>query len=283
MPFLSDEQTIQPSNLENIDQAFFDFINTEMTIQCFTNEGLKKVPVIWGTSERAALSKLHDNIRDQDGTLIFPLISIERGNISKDSNNKGTFYGTSGLFLDPKKGGRIIVSRRLVQEKTSNFANNDSRKRHNGTVGNGQEWYPRKNDKIVYETISIPVPVYIMIQYVVYIKSEFRMQHNQIVQPFYNLGGAIKSFNIRSNGHKYECFLKDPQDTTNTYSLSEDQQREFETKINFDVLGYIMGDDINQDTPSVIRRQNFVELKTPREHVVFGDVNDWNNKPYREQ
>ena len=40
-------EEIEPSTLENIDFAFFDFINDKMNSSAITNEGWKKTPVIW--------------------------------------------------------------------------------------------------------------------------------------------------------------------------------------------------------------------------------------------
>ena len=60
-------EEIQPSDLENIDFAFYDFVNDKMNNQATTNEGWKKVPVIWSTAERAFLSKNNKDLRDSDG------------------------------------------------------------------------------------------------------------------------------------------------------------------------------------------------------------------------
>ena len=50
-------EEIQPSTLENIDFAFFDFINDKMDNRSTTNEGWKKTPVVWASAERSFLSK----------------------------------------------------------------------------------------------------------------------------------------------------------------------------------------------------------------------------------
>ena len=73
-------EEIQPSTLETIDYAFYDFINEYMNLRANTNKGWKKVPIIWSTPERAFLSKNKQEppIFDDDGTLIYPLISISR-------------------------------------------------------------------------------------------------------------------------------------------------------------------------------------------------------------
>ena len=33
-----------------------------------------------------------------------------------------------------------------------------------------------------------------------------------------------------------------------------------------------MGADKNEERPKVVRRENAVEIKLPREHVIFGDI-----------
>ena len=43
-------------------------------------------------------------------------------------------------------------------------------------------------------------------------------------------------------------------------------------QINFRVIGYIMGADKNEERPKIVRRENAVEIKIPREHVIVGDI-----------
>ena len=61
----SKEYEIQPSTLETIDFALFDFINDKMNNSSTTNEGWKKVPVICDSTERAILSKNNKDLRDE--------------------------------------------------------------------------------------------------------------------------------------------------------------------------------------------------------------------------
>ena len=41
------ELEIQPSTIETIDRALFDYIDDELDIFCTTNKGFKKVPFFW--------------------------------------------------------------------------------------------------------------------------------------------------------------------------------------------------------------------------------------------
>ena len=51
-------------------------------------------------------------------------------------------------------------------------------------------------------------------------------------------------------------------------------ERTFETQFNFEVLGYLIGDGPNEKDRQVIKRQNAVKIKLPRERVILGDIPD---------
>ena len=78
------------------------------------------------------------------------------------------------------KGGTIAITRRVKQDKTRNFAVKDILKE----LGNGNPNGPRDNKKVVYETITIPVPSYINVTYSITLRSEYREQMNDLVAPF---------------------------------------------------------------------------------------------------
>ena len=50
------------------------------------------------------------------------------------------------------------------------------------------------------------------------------------------------------------------------------EHRLYETKIDIKVLGYVMGEANNSEQPKVVIRENAVDVKFPRERVVFGDI-----------
>ena len=281
MPSNKKYYEIEPSNLETIDYAFYDFVNDKMNNFSTRNEGWKKVPILWATAERAFLSKNNKDLFDDDVALKFPLISIERTSISKDLSKKGAFYGNPVYDHDAAHGGRIVVGRRIVRDKTNNFAVADNIKKLpnetttvNRNPGN-QAYFPRKNEKIVYETITMPAPVYLSINYELTVRTEYAQQMNNLTTPFATLGGHINSFLIKRDGHQYETFLQPSFSYNNNVSNMGENERTFETTFTFEVLGYIMGESPNGDRPRIIKTQNAVEVKIPREHVIFGDIPEY--------
>ena len=67
----------EPSTLETIDYSVYDWVDQQMNIFCTTNKGFKKVPVVWVAGERVSQVKNNKDLRDKNGALIFPIITIE--------------------------------------------------------------------------------------------------------------------------------------------------------------------------------------------------------------
>jgi len=250
-PSVVSETVIQPSTLENIDRAIFEYIDEKFNIFTDTNKGFKKTPVIWVAAERSHQIKNKKELRDSNGVLILPLITVERTSMSKDPSRKG-------------------INKRINQNKTQNFANADVHRYHGGK--NQQVTFPRPNKKVVYQVMSIPMPVYIDINYSITLRTEYQEQMNQMVTPFAVRPGAINTFMLEREGHEYEAFIQQEfSQENNTASLNADE-RMYQTKIDVKVLGYLIGSDKNQEQPKVVIRENTVEVKMPRERVILGDI-----------
>ena len=253
-----ERKNLSRSTIENIDTAVYNFIDKQMNIFSHSNEGFKKVPVIMASSERANLSKRGEGVRDDDGTLVLPLITIERTSISKNPSEKGTVWGnippTSKL-----KGGSIPMARYIVQDKTANFKNAHAKKRR------GQLNFPEPIQKTVYRTVSIPIPVYITVMYSITVRTDYQQQMNDIIVPFMTRPGGINYIVISDESKRYEAFVQQDFGHENNISDFSNEERKFETKFEIKVLGYLIGDGANELTPHQPSRENIVEVKIPRE------------------
>jgi hypothetical protein len=261
----SKEIPIIPSTLETIDEAFFKHLDEELDIRTITNKGRKKVPIIWASAERAFQIKNDKNLRDDSGTLVLPLITIERTLVVKDMNRKGVFWGNVDR---DGRGGSIIYKRIFNHDKTSNFANADSYRLED------QQNFPRKNKKIVYQWISMPMPTYIEVTYEVTLRTEYQQQMNELLTPFVTKTGAINYFVMRDNNHFYEGFIQGDMQLTNNVAALGEEERKYETKIHIKVLGYLVGEDKNQETPKMVMHENTVEIKIPQERLISGDIQE---------
>jgi len=280
----------KPSTLETIDFAVFDWVEKQMDIFCNTNKGFKKVPCVWVAGERSWQVKNHKDLRDSDGALIFPIMTVQRNKFTKNLGKKGTFYGNIPPVKD-KKGGSITIARRVQQAKTANFTNaNTYRKKakiagNAGAVGGQQINFPNKkrdNPKIVYETITIPMPVYVDVSYTISARTEYQQQMNEIIQPFVvDTGGINSRLIVSRDDHQYEAFMEQDFSTENNITELGNETRIYESTITLNVLGYLVGADKNQKQPNIVIRENAVEVRIPREHVVFEDSPEWRNGKYR--
>ena len=260
------EELLMPSTIEDIDAAMLDYLNKTLDIHTETNKGFKKVPIIWVAAERAAQIKQHKDLRDDNGAIIYPLMTLERNSITKDLTDKGAIYANIPPINDEKRGS-ITVARRVNQKKTGEFANANSKRLYNQINFKTK----KQNNKVVYETYTIPLPVYVRVSYTISITTEYQQQMNDIMTPFITTPGGINYFQMKRNGHMYEGFIDSEFSANNTVDDLGDQERKFSTDINIDVLGHIIGENKNQESPKIVKRENAVEVRIPREHVIFGD------------
>ncbi len=256
------------STIEDIDASILDWLKDDLELSATTNEGGKAVPLFWQTPERACQIKSEKSLRDDRGALVLPVVSVERTGITKDPTRKGGFQ--AHLFTNKGNGrtGRMVIAKKIVQDKTRNFAVANNTRRNNYASGDNQQYYPRINKKIVIKTLSIPIPVYINVDYKITLKTEYQQQMNDLTQPFMTRTGQINSFVMRRNGHLYEAFIDSGFNQSNNVANMGEDERQFTSEINIRVLGYLIGEGNNDDRPIVTRTESIVEVTYPRETVV---------------
>jgi hypothetical protein len=256
----------QPSTLEDVDRALYNFINDDLNVFCNTNEGFKKVPVLFASPERAFSIKDDPELRKNGRTLEYPLISIVRGQMINNPSNKGKY----GVYIPPyygfyKKGGSIPIARRVNQDK--------SRLRANATAENRfkQNTFPFDNERVVYDTLYVPMPTYVEITYEIKMIAEFQQQMNELISAFMGRFSTPVAFKIEHEGNVYEAFGDETfTNESNNSGLGTDE-RIFKTTTTITVLGYILGADKNEETPAVIVRESAAEVTIGRERTVLGD------------
>ena len=157
----------------------------------------------------------------------------------------------------------MTIAKRIKQDKTRNFAVVGNTRTN--TSGDRQKFFPRVNKKVVIETLSIPIPIYVNLDYKIIVKTEYQQQMNDLTQPFMTRTGQINSFVMRRNGHLYEAFIDQgfTQATITLQTLGEDE-RQFTSEVNIKVLGYLIGEGNSDDRPIVTKEENIVEITFPK-------------------
>lgn len=264
------ETPFVPSTLENIDLALYKW-TTELQLATNTNDGFKEAPVIWLGTERAYQIKNNKELRDSSGKLKLPLITITRDSVTKDPNFKGSFQADLSETND-YRGGAITIRRRVKQDKTRNFANADTSR-----VQEGDETRRRKNNKIVYEELTVAAPIYVTVMYTIVIRTEYRQQMNDLVSSFISITGNRNSDLIDNDGWQYEIFIEsDYAESKNVDNLAE-EERMFETKVQIKTLGYLIGEGTNRIIPQYAVRETRAQIRITKERVIVGDKRPWLN------
>mgnify|MGYP001246339274 CR=1 FL=1 len=271
---------IKTSSIETIDKAVYNFIQDDLNLHTNTNGGFRKVPVLWISPERAFHIK-EKEIRDSVGKLKLPLITIERTGFDKDPQFKGGFQAnifpeTSGIRGYRKHQRKI--KKEISEKPTNKFASTDSFEK------NQQHHYPYSNSKIVMEEYYTPIPVWVSCLYSITLRCEYQQQMNDLMTPFATRTGNINAAIIKEGNHKYEAFIQSGFSQSNNLSNLGEDERSFQSKIDIKVLGYLLGDGVNEEVPAVIKKETVVEVKLVRERTIVGDEKPWvtDNKKYRD-
>ena len=268
--YFLEELGMLASTIEDIDYSLVSWLKEDLDLSTITNEGFKRVPVLWQVPERSFQVKHSKDLRDGKN-IVLPVLSVERTAISKDPSRKGSFQAQ--IYSPDKNGraGRFVVAQRIVPDKTRNFAVAAGTRTNTG--GTDQRYYPRVNQKVVIQTLSIPIPVYISVDYKISIKTEYQQQMNDLIQPWVTIAGnSTMPPRIEKDNHKFEVFLDGNYTNNSNTSNLEMTHRNYETIISANVLGYLIGEGPNQERPKLVKRQNAVEFRFAREHVVVGDM-----------
>jgi hypothetical protein len=274
------EITLQPSTIETIDQALFGLVDKDFDLHTKTNSGFKKVPVLWIFPERSFNVK-NKEIRDSVGKLKLPLITVERTTFEKDPTFKGGYQ--ANLFENTSGPRGYRKHQRLVKKEIAQSATRKQAAAYSNEKFK-QNHFPSNNKKIVYEETYMPIPVWVSATYTITLRTEYQQQMNDLMTPFATRTGNINSMLAKHDGHQYEAFIQaDFSQSNNLANLGEDE-RAFLTKITVKVLGYLLGDGVNEEAPKIITKETIVEVKLVRERTIVGDEKPWesDNDKYRD-
>ena len=265
---------IKPSTLETIDTGFYEYIKNNLDIYTTTNKGFSKVPVLWIAPERAFQVKSDDSLRDSVGRLRLPLVTVERTTVQKDPTFKGPIQAdirppNSKTERGPAGGAFHVVSK-INQEETAKI---QSIHRHR-YLRKKQYNFPAERPwdtsrgGIVYDDYFVPVPTYVGITYTITLRSEYQQQMNDMVTPFITRTGQVNHFVFMKDGHKFEAFIQQDFGQDNNVSGLGEEERKFQTKVEVKVLGYLIGDGVNEPRPKVVKRQSIVKLEAVVEYAL---------------
>ncbi len=220
--------------------------------------GFKQVPVVWIGAERSFQSKVYKDLRDVSGSLNPPFITISRTSLSKDLDNKGQHWSNVPAIRD-YMGGVFPVKTEIRHDKTAQFMNNAA-KRRTGKSSYKFDDIPTET-KPVYEITYVPIPVYITVEYKIYIWTAYRTQMNTVEHKFltYVPSGNINRFVLNHDGHYFEGFLQEEVPEEGNLESLNKEERKLQATFTLSVLGHIAGDEKNMNSPVAPRRETAAE------------------------
>jgi hypothetical protein len=282
MPNKSTKQkTLSPSTLETVDFALYNWLNEKLDIYTDSNEGRRKVPIIWITAERAFQVKDNKELREIDSqAIIYPAMVVERNSVSKTNANERVIPGNIFPQMDRKRGA-FPLYRRVVKDKTQNFQNAAAKRYTEQT----QETFklPFESSEVVYETLYTGYPVFLNMNYTIKIRTIYIQQLNEILLPFQSFTGGINQFLVEHENHKYEAFIEDDYSISSNASNLGGEEKKFDAEIKIKVLGYVTSDGINQNTPYVVSRESPAKIRFTRERSMLGEKNSSNDDGFFRQ
>lgn len=257
--------------IADIDRAIFQLFDNKLSFEVKHKGSLQKVPVIFASGERFALTRRKNPIRDRENTLILPLISIMRQNIdfSPSQANKKTAIA----FREQEN---YIIKYRL-NEKDRKFQNiiNKQGIKNQSNVSSGEHFLSNSPDrdvkpgtissrrpgaaasfssvaklglkeelgKNIFEVIQAPYPEFVAVTYDVIFWTQYMQQSNQMLETLLlNFTGQGEEIPMTTEGgYELVAFFNGPFSNSGT-NLDEftDSERIIKHSFSVTIPGYII-------------------------------------------
>lgn len=270
---IPEDFSIPSSGIEETDRTLFQLFDKNLPLQVKIKNQSTKVPVVFSTGERFALTRRKSPIRDKNNALILPIISIHRMGIDISPSQKG--FETPIAFrdqqsyvvrkrLDPKdRDYQNIVNKLGIKNQDnvshrSAFASNGvypgnvskvgrvaSRRNGNNLTFNlnptGELLYDDVGDNI-FEIITIPYPTFVTLTYEVTFWTQYMQHMNQLLEIlFAQFSGQDHAFSMVSEaGFEYVAYLDAQLNSNDNFSDFSQDERIIKYSFNITVPTYVL-------------------------------------------
>jgi hypothetical protein len=247
---ISPKDYIIPScNLEDVDRAVYDFFDKQAIFQ-YTHQGAsKKVPVIFATGERFAILRRKKPLRDKHGALILPLISLMRTDVNM-TNTMGIGYSE----LLPLKVKVRVAKQNENYQRVNNF--NELENARNAQVFNRQSgglgglFYNQKppEQKIVYETITIPPVKFFTATYDITFWCQYTQQMTEMMATLMASFQNNYQRTVRletTKGYWFVGYFGEQFNSDNNFDSMNEEERLIKHNFQVTVPAYLVAPDQN--------------------------------------
>jgi len=265
--------SIPPVGVEDADRSVFRLFDRKLSFVVEVDKQATKVPVVFSTGERFALTRRRQPIRDNNNTLILPIISIRRVRIVHDPAQAG--YRTPISHKDQES---YIIKRRLGKKdrdyqniinkmglknqknvsSNKNFENQSSRpfsgsiedtvatRRSkvgvNSEVASTGELLGSSLNDNIFEVITIPYPTFVTLEYEVTFWTQYMIQMNQLIETMMaNFSGQGHDYLLETDtGYQFVAYLQSPLTAADNFTEFSSEERIVRYTFSMIVPAYIL-------------------------------------------
>lgn len=228
---------IPSCGIEDVDRAIFKLFNKDLPFYFEKSGELTRIPCVFAGGERAIILRKKDALRDRQGALILPLVSILRNGIDQATENKAISAGD----------GTITLRKRLAPEdrEYKRLVNSNGLRNQDNTVGSAlnSNTSLAMTNKNVFEIITMPNPKFFKATYEITFWAQYIQQMNNMIEALitsYNIQPA-RSFRIESDkGYWFVATVESSLSDGNNFDSYVDEERIIRTSLTIEVTGYII-------------------------------------------
>ena len=240
--------------VEDVDRSIFNLFDKEIPFYYELDGEQKRIPTIFASGERAFTLRRKKPLRDRQGALILPMISILKSGL--EQGGAGIFQAPDGITIKKRiSSENHIYKRRENLEGLANQSNTLQDDQHSGLTNRKlRESYietsltPSNNN--IYEIIKIPKPKFFNATYEITFWSQYQQQMNDMVEVLMlsPTWGPQRTFKLETDkGYWFVANIEPSLNLQNNYDSMGDQERLIKTSFNIKVRGYV----INPNIPGV--------------------------------
>jgi hypothetical protein len=273
---IPDDFSIPECTIEDVDKAVFKLFDKDLNLAIEHRGQQQNIPCIFATGERFALVKRLKPIRDDDGAIILPLISIRRTGMSQSKSQSGRGQDTGDLMIkkrldsSDRRYQKIMNKLNLTNQydtvsDLSIIDNADPKKgARPGRLGSrdylagpaSPDLIPRLGSNI-YEVITIPFPKFYGMTYEVTFWTQYTTHMNSLLEQTviaYQAPG--NNFKVTTDkGYWFVAFVDDEISDGTNFDDFTDQERIVRYTFTLNVDAYLVA---NRPNGSVSPFRRFV-------------------------
>jgi hypothetical protein len=244
-----DVPEVPSCSIEDVDRALFNLFNRDIPL-VYESKGssTKRVPVIFATGERFAIIRKKEPLRDKNGALILPLITVFRSGIEQSAEK----------IIQPGDIGTIEIQRKIskedpVYQRVVNSLNLSNTGSPTSPTRRGRSSSPTRTtggrllepnlSVPLYETIVVPTPKFFTATYEVTLWTQF-MQHgnsllNVIMSGYHDVRGMTYRIETEK-GYWFVARFESGIQSDNNFDNMSDEERIIKHTFTVKVPAFIL-------------------------------------------